>query len=373
MVKQTLKKIIMQSQMGENAWRHLSSQYHRIRRNRKHAIQKKDDFNKYVYPVIGTNPGKQDVFLVLSPTYKNLGDHAIAKAEIDVLNECGIKFREIAIDVVQIMAKHNDYNVFGYGTVLITGGGYLGTLWPHMHEMTSKIIEQNPKAKIVILPNTVYFDHTLDGEKLFAKSVEVFSLPNIKRIYLREQISYDKVYDKYSNVKLMPDMVMGLNEFQSGIKRRGCLICLRDDKERTLSESNMSVVYDGVKQLFGNDIITTDMRNNTDVLIEERMEKLEQKYDQFRHAELVITDRLHGMIFSAITGTECIVMNSRSHKLIGCYEWLKQLDYIRFCDNAEELCTIYNEMTHEEHHYDVSTLSPWFDDMKTELMSIIAE
>ena len=89
MVKQTLKKIIMQSQMGENAWKHLSGQYHRIRRNRKHAIQKKDDFNKYVYPVIGKNPGKQDVFLVLSPTYKNLGDHAIAKAEMDLLTECG--------------------------------------------------------------------------------------------------------------------------------------------------------------------------------------------------------------------------------------------------------------------------------------------
>ena len=372
-MKQILKKILSKFKVGQNIWNYIACQYHRIRRIRKHAVQKKNDFDKYVYPVIGKHPEKKDVFLVLSPTYKNLGDHAIAKAEIDLLNECGIEFREVTIDVVKIMAKHNDYKVFGCSTVLITGGGYLGTLWPHMHEMTSKIIEHNPKAKIVILPNTIYFDQTSEGEKLFEHSLEVFNLPNIKKIYLREKISYDKVCDKYSNVKLMPDMVMHINESRPGTERKGCLICLRNDKEQTLNEYQTLAVYDSVRQLFEDDVIVTDMRNNTDVLLDERMEKLEQKFDQYRNAELVITDRLHGMIFSAITSTPCIVMNSRSHKLIGCYEWLKPLDYIRFCDNAEEICRIYNEIPKKEHHYDVNMFSQWFDEMKRELNSIIGE
>lgn len=370
-VKQFFKKILLRFQTGQKVWNHIVCHYHKVRRIIKHAIQKKNDFNKYVYPVIGKHPGKKEVFLVLSPTYKNLGDHAIAKAEIDLLTEWGIKYREVTIDVVQVLAKHNDYKVFGCGTVLITGGGYLGTLWPHMHEMTSKIIEQNPHAKIVILPNTLYFEETPDGQKLFENSIEVFNLPNVKRIYLREKISYDMVWGKYSKAKLMPDMVMSLNESRSGMKRKGCLISLRDDKEKTLSESKTTAVYDSAKQLFGTDVITMDMRNDTDVLVDERMEKLGQKFDQFRHAELVITDRLHGMVFAAITGTECIVMNSRSHKLIGCYEWLEQLDYIHFCNNAEEICSIYDEMSHEEHYYDVNMLSPWFGEMKNELILII--
>lgn len=372
-MKQILKKIILHFSIGERVWGCLFSQYHKVRRIRNRAIQKHDDFRKYVYPIIGKHPTKEDVFLVLSPTYKNLGDHAIAKAEIDLLAECGIEFREVAIDVIQILAKHNDYSVFGRGTVLVTGGGYLGTLWLHMHEMTSQIIEQNPKAKIVILPNTLYFDQTVEGKNLYKESLKIFSRQNVKKCYLREKISYDEFCEQYANVKLMPDMVMSLNECQTGIKRRGCLVCLRDDKEKTLTESQMKIVYDSVKQLFGNDVVTVDMRNVTDVLLEERMEKLEQKFDQFRHAELVITDRLHGMIFAAITGTPCIVINSRSHKLIGCYEWLKQLNYIRFCNDAEEICHLYNEIPQGEHWYNKDMLAPWFDEMKKELIAIIRE
>lgn len=372
-MKPILKEIILRFRMGQNAWNHIAYHYRRIRRIWKRAIQKKKDFRKYVYPIIGKHPGKKDVFLVLSPTYKNLGDHAIAKAEMDLLSVWGIPCREVTIDVVQILAKYNDYGVFGQSTVLVTGGGFLGTLWPHMHEMTSKIIEKNPKAKVVILPNTFYFDQTAEGEKLFETSMEVFNLPNVRRVYLREKVSYDKVCGKYSTAKLVPDMVMSMNELRPGIRRRGCLICLRDDKERTLSDFQTAAVYDNVRKLFGDNVATTDMRNETDVLLEDRMEKLEQKFDQFRHAQLVITDRLHGMIFSAITGTACIVMNSRSHKLMGCYEWLKQLDYIRFCDDAEKICQIYAEIPQEEHHYEAKPLSPWFEEMKKELVAIVEE
>ena len=367
-MKQILKKLI-----GQNTWNRVASGFHSVRRKLKHAVQKKKDFDKYVYPVIGKHPAKDDVFLVLSPTYRNLGDHAIAKATMDRLAEWGIAAREVTIDTIQMLTKHDDYAVFGQSTVLVTGGGFLGTLWPHMHEMTSRIIEENPKAKLVILPNTLYFDQTPEGEKLFEASLKVFNLPNVKRVYLREKLSWGKVNGKYATAKLVPDMVMSMNESRPGIQRSGCLICLRDDKERTLSDAQTAAVYDSVKQLFGGNVMTADMRDAAGVPLDMRMEKLEQKFDQFRHAELVITDRLHGMVFSAITGTPCIVMNSRSHKLIGCYEWLQHLDYIRFCSGAEDICSIYAQMPHEPQMYDGSSLQPWFEEMKTELTAIVRE
>lgn len=373
MVKQIIKKVIVFSSGGQRLWNTLSHCYNRIRRYRRNALKKKNDFIQFVYPVIGKHPNEKDVFLVLTPTSKNLGDHAIAKAEQELLRDCEINYREVSFEIIRILEKHNNYGVFCNSTILITGGGYLGTLWPHMYEMTKQIIAKNPKSKIVLFPNTVYYDQTNDGEKLFEDSLVVFNLPNIKRIYLREKISYEKVWDKYSNVKLMPDMVMSLNESQPGMKRHGCLICLRNDKEKTLSESQTATVFDSAKQLFKNDVIEIDMQNDVDVSLDERMQTLDQKFDQFRHAELVITDRLHGMIFSAITGTACIVVNSRSHKLLGCYEWIKHLDYIRFCNNTKDICRIYSEIPHEEHYYDLNTLTPWFEELKTELVSIIKE
>lgn len=373
MIDNRIRSIINRTTFGKRLWYNTSVYYHKIRKGIKRKIQKNKDFKRYVYPVIGKHPTSNDVFLVLTPTYRNLGDHAIAKAERELLIECGIKYCEVSIDVIKILAKNNDYEVFGCSTILITGGGYLGTLWPHMHEMTSKIIENNPKAKIVILPNTLFFDQTLEGKQLFEKSLLTFNKPNIKRIYFREKMSFEMVRDKYLAVKMMPDVVLSLNESQPGIKRHGCLICLRNDKEKTLSESQTVAVFDSAKQLFKNDVIETDMQNAIDVSLDERMQTLDQKFDQFRHAQLVITDRLHGMIFSAITGTACIVVNSRSHKLLGCYEWIKHLDYIRFCNNTEDICRIYSEIPQEEHYYDLNRLTPWFEELKTELVSIIKE
>lgn len=372
-MKQLLKKLLRLLPFGQRLWGSLASCYHKYRRSLKRAIQKKRDFERYVYPVVGKHPGKADVFLYLSPTYKNLGDHAIAKAELGLFREWGIPVREVTIDVVQILAKHGDYGVFGRSTVMVTGGGFLGTLWPHMHEMTTRLIEQNPGAKIVVLPNTLYFAQTPEGEALFEDSIAVFNRPNVKRVYLREKTSFDMVSGKYATARLVPDMVMGISESRPETVRKGCLICLRNDKERTLSDVQTAAVYDSAKRLFGDNVGTTDMRNETDVPLEQRQEKLEQKFDQFRRAELVITDRLHGMIFSAVTGTPCIVLNSRSHKLAGCYEWLKTLEYIRFCEKPEDICEIYGQMPHEGRIYDTEPLRPQFDQMKQELISMIRE
>ena len=51
-----------------------------------------------------------------------------------------------------------------------------------------------------------------------------------------------------------------------------------------------------------------------DVSVEKREEELKRKFNEFKSAKLVVTDRLHGMVFAAITGTNCIVINSKSPK-----------------------------------------------------------
>ncbi len=44
----------------------------------------------------------------------------------------------------------------------------------------------------------------------------------------------------------------------------------------------------------------------------DRMEELNSKFAEFLSSGLVITDRLHGMIFAAITGTPCIALDNKS-------------------------------------------------------------
>ena len=41
---------------------------------------------------------------------------------------------------------------------------------------------------------------------------------------------------------------------------------------------------------------------------------------RYAKSRVVITDRLHGMIFSAITGTPCVVLSTFNHKLSDYYD-----------------------------------------------------
>lgn len=58
---------------------------------------------------------------------------------------------------------------------------------------------------------------------------------------------------------------------------------------------------------------------------------VKEKLNEFSKNELVITDRLHGMIFSVITGTPCIAINNLSSKVQGVYRWIQELDYVVCC------------------------------------------
>ena len=63
--------------------------------------------------------------------------------------------------------------------------------------------------------------------------------------------------------------------------------------------------------------------NECRVSIEEREQTVFQRLKAFASYDFVITDRLHGMIFSYICGTPCILFDNKTHKISGVYDtWL---------------------------------------------------
>ena len=68
-----------------------------------------------------------------------------------------------------------------------------------------------------------------------------------------------------------------------------------------------------------------------------RKKEVKNKLEQFKKAKLIITDRLHGMIFAAITSTPCIALGNYNHKIKSCSETLEHLGYIKYVDNVEEI------------------------------------
>lgn len=329
------------------------------------------EWKRHQYPLYQQrlrNP--KAVYLIMTPQHGNLGDHAIAQAETEWLKALEIPFIEIPDSTVQRWNGMKCLNVMNGRTILVHGGGNLGTIWPEVETLLREVIVNNPRSQILLLPNTIYYENDDAGKKEMAASAEIYNAHKHLKLYAREKISYETMKTLYRNVGLAPDMVLRLNKSIPGIERKGCILCLRSDREKTRPAQTDFSIVSQVKAIFGDDYRLVDMTVSHGVPLEERDHELKQQFDRFRHAELVVTDRLHGMIFCAITGTPCIVINSKSPKVLGCYEWIKDLPYIRFCVDAGKIKQIYQDIPKREWYYESEKLLPNYNQLEYDLMRV---
>ena len=333
--------------------------------NRKHFLEK----YKPIFKEHKKNPDM--VFVVYTPTHENLGDHAIALAEMALLDEMGIRYTEITMPEIHQLKEYGLLKLFNNTKVLINGGGNLGTLWFPVEAMFRDIMLAAPKADILIFPSTIYYEETDFGRKEFEKSKTIYNSHKSLTLYARENISYEIMKKAYNNVKLAPDMVFSLNKCEKNISREGAVLCIRNDLERILSEEEEIFILKQTHQLFGDKITKTDMCVGHDISVENRNYELNEKFEQFRNAKLVITDRLHCMIFCVITGTPCIVVNSKSPKVKGCYDWVKDFEYIKFADNSSDITDLYNSIPEKEFIYDNSKFVPLYETLKEDIRNFM--
>ena len=132
-------------------------------------------------------------------------------------------------------------------------------------------------------------------------------------------------------------------------KRDGALLAMRNDSEKVLTDEDVKHIENSISKHYKN-IIHTDTHIGNKIRITKKIREnmLETKLDEFRKAEIVITDRLHGMIFAAITATPCIAFGNYNHKIKSSFEWLKHLNYIKYVENTEELNVAINEIREQK-------------------------
>lgn len=336
---------------------------------RKEKNKIKTQLNKLLKDIKKAKKEKK-IFYVLTPTHINLGDYAITCSALDMLSSITVIYYEITCANLFFLSKYKKLNVFNGNPIIINGGGNLGTLWFDIEQLTRDIIKSNSSSRIIILPNTIYYENNDFGKQELHNSIEIYNKHKNLTIYAREKISYEFMKPIYNNVKLCPDMVLRRNKCDTVYERSGCLICLRSDIEKTLDKKSYDCIVEQVKSIFNNNFSITDMYAEEKFDISEREKILDKKFTQFKKSQLVITDRLHGMIFAAITGTPCIVVNSKSPKVKGCYDWIKDLKYIRFCDDINKVIDIYNEIKDIKPVYNNKKLLPYYDKLSEDLKKL---
>lgn len=289
-------------------------------------------------------PVRKRAFIFLAADYGNIGDLAISKAQRNFLKD-NLKDYEVfpvPISKTRIWLDSIKKQVNSEDIITIIGGGNMGSLYPDIEDLRQLVIRSFPYNTIVCFPQTLDWDESQSSNKALKKIVKIYSSHTDIHIFARESITYRKLEEIFSgqpNVKIgfVPDIVMSASAKKLGVesssKPAGVLTCLRNDKECGLKAEHYAIL-DRVIGDTGLTITKTDTHAGGSGLSKAECNKLlSNKIQQFAEAQLVITDRLHGMILCMLAGTPCLVLPNSNHKIRQTYlDWLKDHPRVIFVE-----------------------------------------
>lgn len=287
--------------------------------------------------------GRELLFLVGTGCHGNIGDLAIAEAEYRILKYLFPDKKVVEINS-NLLKRHTKkfIRIIGNHIVFIQGGGFIGTLWREEDIMAKKVIQTFRDNLIIVFPQTIYFEKSDYGRKIYEETCEIYQKHKRLLLCLRERISFElgkNILDD-KRIMLLPDVVLSLKfKYKPSKVRNGVLFCLRKDKEKLPNEERVKEIRQCLYECLGNDIkiCNTDMVLSCKFKMNKREKYIQQKLEEFSGAKLIVTDRLHGMVFSVLTNTPCIVIDNCNYKVRGVYEWINQYKNILYVSEYDDI------------------------------------
>lgn len=305
------------------------------------------------------------IVLIGTPLHGNIGDLAITLAEYEYFEKLGYHVCEIpspyVISKMDFLKKHITSE-----KIYVHGGGFIGSLWPDEEFMFEAVLKEFSQNEIIVLPQTIYVDN--DDELLPRLNGLLENCKNVT-ICAREEESYrfSKEHISNANIVLVPDMVLSQEWTESSEKKEKICFCMRKDHEKVLKDSEMAQMMQMVKKAYPNaEIYFTDTVEDRNVMYSEREEMVKGKIREFASCELIITDRLHGMVLAGMSGTKTMVWSNCNYKVLGIYRWIKDNRFISFISDIEkfeqELQRLYDYK--ETCRYSNNNVKPYFETLE---------
>ena len=294
------------------------------------------NFNLFLFqkkPNVDFDCKKRKIYFLDAPSYGNIGDQAIAYAIETFLENEFSEFQMIEFQENNVMQYLNwlKKNIMKNDIICLTGGGNMGDIYSKYEAIRRIIVKNFPNNKIIIFPSTIDYTNSKYGKIEFLNSKKIYNKHDKLLIIAREEKSFDIMKKEYkSNVILSPDIVLYLNytDLKKDTKNNTKIsLCLRSDSECVLKDEDRKKILD----LF-NDYknISTTVNLKELITCKNRKKIVEDKLSEFANNNLVITDRLHGMIFSYSTNTPCIAINNSNGKVEGVFKWIENQGAVNF-------------------------------------------
>lgn len=304
------------------------------------------------------------IFYIGIPAHGNLGDLAQGVCIRKWIKKNYPERDLIEIETNAIVNTHFSHlnslkKIYKPGDIIIYQSGYTTTdLGGYADEMHRAVMSILPKAKMLMMPQTIFFQKQENKER----TSKIYNKMSRMLFLARDEISYKMALQMFPNIsiELYPDIVttmIGKQYFN--YQREGIIMCCRNDEEKFYSDEELLILEDNCKKIGPVEKTDTTKLKNKDIII--NAEKyINKEIDKYAHYKIVITDRYHGTIFSLIAGTPVIIIKTTDHKVVTGANWFKGIydDYVYLAEDLNEAYLIarkiYNKnLTHK--------LEPYFE------------
>ncbi|MBP3238157.1 MAG: polysaccharide pyruvyl transferase family protein [Lachnospiraceae bacterium] len=272
---------------------------------------------------------KSKIILFGTPAHGNLGDQAIAISEMKFLHDIAgdRKVIEIPMPLYKTYRKQLCKCIREDDIIIISGGGWMGNLWIHNEITIREIVEDYSRNKIIIFPQTLYYTEDEQGLSTAEETKVIFDKHNNLILTVRDSRSFEYARKQLGfipdrNLLFCPDMVVyGTLAMKSIIKpkEKNALLCLRNDIEKKNDSSSIVKILNDAGYITKE---TTTVLNNL-IPMDKRDEAVKTKIKEFGEASIVVTDRLHAMLFALLAGTPCLAFDNTTGKVFGVGQYLK--------------------------------------------------
>lgn len=275
------------------------------------------------------------------PYYTNIGDTLIWAGTESFLNNFP----------AQCLSRCS-YQTFRYKKlpkdtiILLQGGGNFGDLWRMHQDFRLKIIELYPNNKIIILPQSIYYQN----DEVLVKDAELMGKHSDLTICVRDKKSFEILTSYFHKNKplLVPDMAFYIDQtilVQNSLETVDKILYLkRMDIELSNSNNNVYITEDKSK-VEVRDWPTVEFNpfqfRIFDIIVRLHLKKL-ANYLFINHLKTfllkqgimflsqykkVYTTRLHVAILSILLNKTCVFFDNSYGKNKALYEtWLDDLD-----------------------------------------------
>ena len=295
-------------------------------------------FYNSIYSV--QNSSKQRIFLIGTSEHPNIGDAAIDIGELKFINEF---FPDHVI--VELTDRNFEkyyykmaYHIRDTDLIFLHGGGNIGDRYMQHQNIRHRVIQDFPRNHIIILPQTIYFEETEVGKRELEHTKQIYSSHKDLTLFTRgmQSLAFAKEHFPTVRAECMLDSALLIN-VKFDLKREGILVCLRDlEDESGLYSDQYEEILEIVKKYDKNYMKTNNVYNgefDRAIYSEIRENIVYDELKKFAAHKVIVTDRLHGLIFSVITKTPCVLLRSYNQKIPEFFNLLQDSNAIFYVDH----------------------------------------